>query len=301
MKKIVIFNFKTVINSKRPGLTESPFAVGKGVYQLETGFFIQKREDNDLYSLQNTKGADLFLRAGLFHEKFEMNVNLKLKQDEILNQLEPRETSIYSGLSHFTIGAKYLIYMPTFKDPSKEIRSWKAKTRYDFHRFIPSIGLYAGLNTNVVSQDFKQVQMSPRAALLLQNDFTDYIVWVNNIYADDISIENSRKYGYISTLIFSLNDRLSFFLENEGTLFTGIDKYKLGAGVAYLVGKNWQVDISAKVPLFEEVSDVYGSAGFSWRWDRHVDNPEKRVKRVKDGSGKLQNKRKGFFKRIFNR
>ena len=293
--------YTETINSKRPGFSESPFAVGKRVYQLETGFFYEKSNQETLFALQDSKGWDVFVRAGLVSEKFEMNVNFKLQKDDFLTTLLPKQTSSISGISRFTVGAKYLFYMPSYKDPDKEIRSWKAKTRFDYNRLIPSIGFYAGLNTDVLGKDYKLGQMSPKAALLLQNDFNDYTVWVNNVYADYITLESMREYGYISTLSLSMSERFSIFLEHQGVFKPTKNEFSIGTGLAYLLKQDLQIDLNAQVPLVKDYFDLYGSLGMSWRLDRHRDYEPKKVQFKDDGSGKLQSKKKYKKKGLFKR
>ena len=51
--------YTETINSKRPGFSESPFAVGKRVYQLETGLFYQNSE-NKTYFLNGINGVKIY-------------------------------------------------------------------------------------------------------------------------------------------------------------------------------------------------------------------------------------------------
>ncbi len=51
--------YTDVINSNRPGLSVSAYAVGKGVIQAETGFLYEQREHSDLSQESTIMGADL--------------------------------------------------------------------------------------------------------------------------------------------------------------------------------------------------------------------------------------------------
>ena len=117
--------YTEVINSKRPGFSESPFGVGTGVYQAEGGFFYQKNDRPDFYTARKSRGIDLFLRSGFFWEKFELSTNIKYQKDDVIRNIVTGETRPISGISQFTVGAKYLFYMPKYKDPSKMLVSKK--------------------------------------------------------------------------------------------------------------------------------------------------------------------------------
>ena len=60
------------INSNRPGETMSAFAVGKSVFQMETGIYGIK-EKHELLNYENKGlGLDVMLRWGLFFEQLEL-------------------------------------------------------------------------------------------------------------------------------------------------------------------------------------------------------------------------------------
>lgn len=299
--QFIFAQYTEVINSKRPGFSESPFSVGTGVYQVEGGVFYQKSNEDVLSTVQKSIGSDLVLRAGLISEKLEFSLNLKYQKEEFLTLIDPRETSSINGFSQFTVGAKYMFYMPTYKDPSKEIRSWKRKTAFDKNRLIPSIGLYAGLNTNVLSQDYKLTTMSPRVALLLQNDFDEYTTWVNNILVDYFNIKEMRTYGYISTLTYSMTDRYLIFAEHQGMFLPDHREFKLGGGMAYLLSPDLQLGVNLHWDMKTDHLNLYGGLGASYRLDRHQDKV-KTPKSERDGSGKVQRKKQGgFFKNLFTK
>lgn len=286
--------YTNVINSRRPGFSESPFAVGTKVYQIEGGFFYQNSDENTIGTLQESYGTDWFLRAGAFSERLEFNANLKFQQDSYLFQSEPQLKEKFSGMSEFTIGAKYMIYMPTYKNPKDEIRSWKAKWKFDKKRLIPSVGIYAGLNSNFLSADYKLEGISPKVALLLQNDFDDYTIWVNNIYLNYFNLEGMRTYGYISTLSYSITDRFSVFGEHQGEFMSAQKKFKLGGGMAFLINPNWQVGLNTNWDMKINHLNLYGGLGASWRYDAHKEKFKfKKEKKKKDGSGDSKKKKIG--------
>lgn len=302
---IFIFSFSSyaqyteVINSKRPGFAESPFALGTKVIQIEGGYFFHKNDRPDLFTKRKTHGLDLFLRSGFISEKLEISANFKLQKDNVLNHIATGSTYPNSGISQFTVGAKYLFYMPKFKDPAKEVRSWKAKMAFDWRRFIPSVGLYAGLNSNLLSQDYKVPSMSPKAVILLQNDFSDDLVLVTNILGDYLTLKENRTYGYITTLTFAISPKVSLFGEHQGMFTRYTKNYDVGGGMAYLINDDLQLGLNVRTDSQLDYLDIYSNLGLSWRLDNHKDK-EIRLKGQKDGSGKVQPKQK-FLKGLFNK
>ena len=195
---LLVFNFQIInaqyteiINSKRPGLSESPYSVGTDVLQIEGGFFFGKSNSDATFTRVDPLGATVFLRYGKFIEKLEVNANITYQKNEA--QFNNIFSSSYSikGISQLTIGAKYLIFQQEFADKSKEIRSWKKRTSFDKKRLIPSIGVYVGVNTNFLGEDYKEEQLSPKGAVLLQNDFSDRLVLLTNLIADKIATDNA--------------------------------------------------------------------------------------------------------------
>lgn len=307
--QITSAQYTEVINSKRPGFSDSPFSVGTGVYQVEMGFFY-KNIGNYLYYDQatletinyNSKsyGTDFTFRTSQFFDKLEINLDLSFGQED-RNFTRP---TVYSesalGLSKFTVGAKYLVYSPTYTDKSKEIRSWKKRNSYDWKRLIPAVGVYAGLNTNLLSKLHKNPGgLSPRFGLFLQNDLSNKFVLITNFVMDKTFTDESEN-SYIVTATYSLTEKVSVFAENQGFLRKNVpNDFQYGIGGAYLLGENMQVDAAFRYIKDERGDDSYFyGVGVSWRLDRHVDKFS-----TLDSEGKVtkENKQGGFFSRLFSK
>ena len=240
--------YTEIINSKRPGLSESPYGVGTDVIQVETGVFFGKNTSNATFAKISPQGVNVFLRYGKFIEKLEINANITYQKDELQFNNIFTTTRGIKGISQLTIGAKYLIFQQEFDDKSKEIRSWKKRTAFDKKRLIPSVGVYVGMNTNFVGEDYKEEGMSPKAAILLQNDFTQRLILITNLIADRIGKDN-KSYSYIATMTYAITDQWSFFVENQGDFLENKTDFQIGTGVAYLYTKDMQFDASVRTNL----------------------------------------------------
>lgn len=55
--------YTNVINSNRPGFSESPYSVGSGIYQIETGFFYNSSKIIRTFTVPNSFGYTLDFRT----------------------------------------------------------------------------------------------------------------------------------------------------------------------------------------------------------------------------------------------
>jgi len=307
--QISFAQYTDVINSKRPGFSDSPFSVGTKVYQVEAGFFFKNAVDYMYYD-QNTLetyqysakgyGSDITFRTGLFLERLELDLDLVV-QDEQRDYTKPTVFNKSGfGLSKLTVGAKYLVYKTDFTDKSKEIKSWKARHSFDKKRLIPAIGVYAGLNTNLLQDLYKNPDgISPRFAIFTQNDLSNKLIVLTNFIMDKAFTEQAEN-SYIITVTYSLTEQLSIFGENQGFFRKNVpNDFQFGGGGAYLLNKNMQVDLSARI-IYDERQDLSYliGGGLSWRLDKHQDKMI--VNKADNNETILDQDKKGFFRSLFS-
>ncbi|GIZ10520.1 transporter [Flavobacterium sp. UMI-01] len=256
------------INSNRPGETMSAFAVGKSVFQVETGIYGIQENHSLLHYDANGFGLDATLRYGAFHEKLEFVADLQYQY-----QLVTDHNIQYnkSALKQTVLGAKFLFYDP-FKGYKKEINvySWKANRRFDWHQLIPAVSLFAGANFTFSDNPYyfsNEAAITPKVMLITQNHFGDgRWVLVSNIIADYI-MSDFPSYGYVLTLTRGFNAKWSGFIENQGYKSDFYSDSILRGGAAYLINKSLQIDASISSSLKTTPSILYGGIGFSWRYD----------------------------------
>lgn len=262
--------YTEVINSNRPGFSESPYSLGTGVYQIESGLFYRNKRVNKIYTRPQNIGLDLFFRTGLFSEKLELNTNFIYQQDRIaftnIFQSKKNKTLVRK----FNVAAKYLIFQPTYKDKSKEIKSWQRKFDYDYNRLKPAIAIYAGLNTDVVDSFYKIGKATPKIGVLLQQNFTQDFTLINNFYYDNIGT-TLKKYTYIITTTRYFGSGISSFLEYKGDFYSFEHHHNIGIGLAYLHSRNLQFNASARFLIEGKTSVFLTSIGASYRIDKHKD------------------------------
>jgi len=300
---MVFAQYTEVINSNKPGFSESPYSVGKGVYQFESNIFLRNTSISTTFSKPQSLGIDMLFRTSFFLDKLELNAQLTYQKDKIAFKNIFTSHYFTSGLSRMTIGAKYLVYQQTYKDKSKEIRSWKRRNAFDITRLIPSVAVYLGMNTDFVNDIHKTGSITPKVGVLLQQNLTQDFNVITNFYYDNIGTDFAQ-YSYIITLTQSFSNRWSAFFENQMVIQKYQNNINLGAGLAYLYNRNLQFNTSARLIFEGKTQGYYAGLGVSYRIDKHqdpfieIDNKGKALKETPISN--YNKKQSNFFNRFLN-
>lgn len=275
------------INSNRPGVTMSAFAVGKSVIQVETGIY--GIHENHILLGYDAKGfgADLTLRYGAFMERLEVVANLQYQNAAYNTNFSSVPKA---GLKQTVLGAKYLIYDP-FKNYEKKINvySWKANQKFNWRQLLPAVSIYAGANFTMKNNPYSfstDPSISPKIMLITQNHLGDGSwVFVTNIIADYVTTD-FPSYGYAITLTKGINERWSGFVENQGYSSDFYSDAIVRGGAAFLLNKDMQIDASISRNFKNTPTVLYGGVGFSWRYDANY----KEVRMSLDNGGRKKSK-----------
>lgn len=302
-----IFSLKAqyteVINSNKPGFSESPYSVGKGVYQLESNFFFRNTAIQPTFTRPQSFGVDFLFRTSFFSEKLELNTQFTYQRDKVAFKNIFTSHEFSSGLSRFTIGAKYLIFQQEYTDKSKEVRSWVRRNAFDMKRLIPSVAVYVGMNTDFVDEFYQTGGITPKFGILLQNNLSRDLNVITNFYYDKAG-SDFAEFSYIITATQNFSDRWSAFFENQGIFQEFRNSNNLGTGLAYLFTKDLQINASARYLVEGNTQGFYGGLGLSYRIDKHKDafvNLDENGKQTKDTPISRYNKKQGgFFSRLFS-
>ncbi len=296
--------YTPVINSNRPGFSESPYSVGSGVYQFESSIFYRKINATPTFSNPEALGLNLFFRTSFLSEKLEVNLNTSLQRDKIAFKNIFESSYNKTGLSQFSLGAKHLIYAPKYDDKSKEIRSWKARHSFDWKRWIPHIGISAGVNIGGFLTDYhKRDGFSPKVGLLLQNEFSDKLNVITNLHYDYIGTDFSQL-SYIVTGTYNFNDYWSGFAEIQGIFEEYEKRTNIGAGAAYLFSENLQFNASLRANMQQDEIGLYTSVGVSYRLNRHQDKfveIDEFGNKIEEGKQVKYDEDRSFFGRLFSK
>lgn len=294
--------YTEVINSNNPGFSESPYSVGSGVYQFESNLFYRNTGIVPKFTRPQSLGLDMMFRTSFLSERLEFNAHFSFSRDNIAFNNVFTSERFETGLNRFTIGAKYLIFQQQYEDKSKEIRSWRRRNAFDKKRLIPSVAVYAGVNTDMVGDYYKTGGLSPKVGILLQNDLSNQLNIVTNAFYDFIGTD-AEEISFIITGTLSLSDRWSTFLENQTIFQKNQTLTNYGTGLAFLYSRDLQINTAVRYLMEGNSRGFYTGLGVSYRINRHRDESyevDEFGNRIEDSPITKYNKKKGgFFSRMF--
>jgi len=268
--------YTDVINSNRPGASQSAFAVGPNVIQLETGPYIIREEHTPLNREVSGFGIDFAARYGLIFEELELIVNGTYQNDTFANNNTPiPQEEKRSNFKNFTIGAKYMVYDPYRKagEDKPNLYSWKANQKFKWKTLIPAVAVYAGANFDTKNNPYIAPGVegfSPKVAVISQNNFNGGWVFVMNLIKHRIGTDQSD-FQYILTLTHSFNPKWSLFAETQGIQSDFYADNLIRFGGAYLFGDDFQLDAALTFNTKDTPSVFNFGIGASYRFDFHQD------------------------------
>ncbi len=268
--------YTEVINSNRPGVSRSAFSVGTNVVQFEVGpyFIKEKRTPATRYEVSGW-GVDFAARYGFFKEELEVNIEGTYQNDTktIFTSLQSDQKRAHNKT--FAIGAKYLVFDPNknAEEEKPNIYSYHANRRFKWKSLVPAIAVAAGINYDAKNNPYVAPGVegiSPRVALITQNNFAGGWVFVMNFMKERIGTDQSD-FQYILTLTHSFNPKWVVFGEAQGIKsdFYADNLFRFGG--AYLLSKDLQFDTALTFNTKDTPSVFSVNFGASYRLDFHQD------------------------------
>lgn len=222
--------YNKTISSGRPGQAISAFAVGKYVFQTQTGIDFYNTKAKGLKGV-NSYVPNSFFRYGVT-ERFELN----------------------SGLAY------------TFSDGVEELTSLSIGTRINLYKGsdkIPPMGLQVSFNLPTNSDVSSKIL--PQALFIFGDSLTDKLGYTVNL-GSSFDEEFDATGIYVLNFSYSLNDKVGLFIEPYGTFTKKSFFIKFDGGISYLVNNNFQLDFLTGYGKNYNVNEFMVGAGFSWRF-----------------------------------
>jgi hypothetical protein len=265
--------YTDIINSNRPGASNSAYSVGKNVLQFEGGMFVDRQEHKKLNTEVNAFGLEFALRYGLFKEQLEIRWEGAYQFDTFTsNTTIPAFEFNRNGFLTHTIGANYLIYDPYLKSELEKpnLYSWKANNSFRWKDLIPAISVYAGANFVFTDNPYfprNEPSVSPKVSIATQSHFAGRWVFVSNITYDRIT-SDSKELSYVLTLTHAFNNpKWSAFVEHQGIDSDLYADALFRAGGAYLVADDLQLDAYIGGGVKNTPTRIFAGLGLSYRID----------------------------------
>tara|TARA_X000000950_G_scaffold56738_1_gene68272 strand:+ start:29 stop:1153 length:1125 start_codon:yes stop_codon:yes gene_type:complete len=288
MPCIATAQYTEVINSNRPSQSMGSFGVGKRVYQLEQGLSFRTGSFSALQGASYTGiGARTQIRIGLFTEQLEVVGTVDYQIDDLrYSNAIGKYNLTRNSLRDLGAGAKYLVYDPFRKvDKYKpNLYSWHANNRIRWRDLIPAVSVYAGAQFSTggvypYQENFlplfdynypplTEPFVSGTAMLILQQHLLPGLVVVHNVGMRYITASVQQK-KLLGTVTYSTQSKWSFFGEyilDDSPLYRDLT---IGAGVAYLFNRSFQLDVAMQQSLKTTPSLMTAGIGVSYRIDRH--------------------------------
>lgn len=269
--------YTDVINSNRPGASQSAFSVGTKVAQLEVGPYIikEERKPSPMYEVSGF-GADFAARYGLIWEELELNFSGTYQNDTFTNISSTFSSEEKrSNFKSLTFGAKYLVFDPykNSEDDKPNLYSWKANHSFKWKSLIPAIAVYAGVNFDTKNNPYTASGIegfSPKVMIATQNNFSGGWVLITNFIKDRIGTDQSD-FSYILTLTHSFSPQWVVFGETQGIKSDFYADNLFRVGGAYLWNKDFQLDTALTFNTKDTPSVFSVNLGASYRLDFHKD------------------------------
>lgn len=284
--------YTETINTNRPGSSHGAFSPGNGVIQAELGGFYNNDKHNLLDTETESLGFEYQLRYGFVLERLELVLDgAYASADFTYPKGSTTESTSYSNFRSNTIGAKYLVFDPYLRNLKKNEKpsyiSWKKNNTLQWSDLIPAVSAYAGFNFSFGDNPFlyeDEPSTSPKVGVITQHNYRRWVL-VSNFFADKMSTDYSSYTG-IFTLTHSLSGRYAIFGEFQTIIGDYYSDEIFRGGMAYLLTKQLQFDISA-FTNFKNTPTRWGvNFGVSYRVDQF--RKEKRIYLDKDKDKKIK-------------
>lgn len=272
---LVFSQYTDVINSNRPGLSVSAYAVGKNVIQAEIGLFYEQRDHTLLNTQSDIWGSDIALRYGLLFEQLELNYEGTFQDQDItyanFNILAKRR-----DFSRNRLGLKYLVYDPFKSEEANKpnLYSWRANHKFQFKNLLPAVSLYGGANFVLGDNPFYvgEPTISYRGMIATQSRLTPRFVLITNTAYDRITTDDPELSYLISLSHAFRNPKWSVFVEHQGIKSDRYSDVLLRGGIAHLLQDNIQLDFNMGASFKNTPSRIFIGLGGSYRMDFHKDS-----------------------------
>ncbi|MGY5355991.1 transporter [Wenyingzhuangia sp. IMCC45467] len=273
--------YTTIINANRPGDTETPYAVGRNVFQIENSILLNSTNNKSIHRNMNTFSNNLDLHYGFWSERLEATLNHQFSHGEINNH-------DITGTENLSIGLKYLIYEHVNKESPELKKSWKRRYGFKYNGLIPSVAIALKYNTPLANSQFYNGGL---------NSFTMSIITQNNI-SKKVRLNNQLDYynhgGNYAQMVYSVSSsyviakRWNPYLQAQ--LYGSNDYHytTIGVGTPFLVNKNLALAFHYKTSVGKNISGHEIGLNLAFRIDNHYDRWEYIEEPKKEKKSKIE-------------
>jgi hypothetical protein len=235
------------LSADRPGVSNPPSVVPPGAIQLEGGFSFERETNTGDPNTSTLRVPQGLLRVGLLSF-----LEARVSADGYVFERRRGDNDRSSG-SDLTLGSRALLF---------DQQGIRPKTALDFNLSIPT-------GSPAVTSD----GVDPSGAFLIEWSLSERFALDGNLGLASQSLGKGNPHRAFQvapsiSLGASIAERASVFIEYYATLSDrGVDdEHAIDGGLAWLVGDNLQLDISAGAGLNHAAPDFFVSVGAAWRF-----------------------------------
>lgn len=241
----------STIRSARPGQSLDPYSVGKGVYQLQNGFYAggSNYTEEDLQYRYFSNQA--VIRIGL-SERFEINAgwNYRDEQRQLRDSLFRQD-----GTELNAMGMRFVLQ----------------EAKGDF----PALGAQVGLRFPALGKAYRNNYLAPTMTLIANGTFASKWSYTFNLGLVYDGISPQAAAIYTANLGYNLSDNWFVFVENYGNFSNTHYENRWDAGIGWLITPDLQIDFYGGAGYNNALWDYFCSVGVSWRY---VQNKQEKAK-----------------------
>ena len=137
----------------------------------------------------------------------------------------------------------------------------------------PAIGIQGRLLLKFQDEAYQRENIGTRFIMASGNKLSDSFSLITNWILTPAGNGNGPNYSYVINMSYSITENLSTFMEVYG----GLNNFNVDvdAGLAYLLNKDLQLDVSFGLQDENKESNWFVDAGVSWRFDWRNNSLEK--------------------------
>lgn len=230
------------IFTDRPGQTDAVYTMGKGYFQIESGFFYSTDEMAGVKITTSTT-PNVMIKYGVI-DRIEVKLFLDLLQlkEDTIAVTETKN----SGLAPIRLATKVFLIEGDGWMPAASLT-----------------GILSLPNTGDNAFQHKDVKTSIR--LQMENSISENVS-LNYSIGGDWSDNNNSQGVYTIVLGSSFSDKLGGWVELYGTFSNDFrDTFATDFGMAYLLTDYLQLDTSIGIGLNDAATDFFFNLGISWK------------------------------------
>jgi len=237
LSKNAASQFNETIRTGRPGQAIGPFATGKRIIQIQTGF---DTGGNDISSDDyHYKNLNTNFRYGIT-ERFEINSAWSIQQETFdLSNSKSR------GINISSVGFRIHLVKPT--------------------NTLPAIGIQLSLRTPLNTGDYSSTYFGLSSRLVLRKSTGKNSALLVNLAYSNPQNNNNHTFSHIINYGYNISEKWGIFIENYSNFTKNHFENYWDAGFSYLVNNNFQLDAYGGTSLNLLHPNFFFSIGFSGR------------------------------------